>query len=147
MTTSERAHRPEDVDVLLAKAFAAQDIDACAALYHPDASVVRLAVFGGDIATGDTGIREVMADYVGLTPTMDVTVHHVTQAGDLALVRSQWRIRGTDHHGAPIDLHHHGMEVMRRADDGTWQFYIDHPWGADPSWAIDNPAPVPAGRR
>jgi hypothetical protein len=29
-----------------------------------------------------------MADYVGLQPTLDVTVHHVTRAGDLALVRS-----------------------------------------------------------
>lgn len=149
MTTApapERAKRPEDVDVLLARAFAAQDVDACAGLYHPDASVVRLADFGGGVAKGDAAIREAMADYVGLAPTMDVTVHHVTQAGDLALVRSQWRVRGVDQAGAPIELHHHGMEVMRRDDDGYWQFYIDHPWGADASWTIDEPAPVPAGR-
>jgi ketosteroid isomerase-like protein len=144
MPDRERAHRPEDVDVLLARAFAAQDVDACAVLYHPDASVVRLADFGGGAAKGDAGIREVMAGYVGLAPTMDVTVHHVTHAGDLALVRSQWRIRGVDGAGAPIELHHHGMEVMRRAADGSWQFYIDHPWGADASWSIDDPAPVRA---
>jgi ketosteroid isomerase-like protein len=126
MPDRERAHRPEDV------------------LYHPDASVVGLADFGGGVAKGDAGIREVMAGYVGLAPTMDVTVQHVTHAGDVALVRSQWRIRGVDGEGAPIELHHHGMEVMRRAADGSWQFYIDHPWGADGSWSIDDPAPVRA---
>ena len=83
-----------------------------------------------------------MADYVDLSPTMDVIVHHVTQAGDFALVRSQWRIRGTDRAGQPIDLHHHGMEVMRRSPDDQWQFYIDHPWGADPSWAVESPGPA-----
>jgi hypothetical protein len=36
--------------------------------------------------------------------------------------------------------------VMRRAADGSWQFYIDHPFGADPSWAVDAPAPVAAER-
>jgi ketosteroid isomerase-like protein len=84
-----------------------------------------------------------MADYVGLAPTMDVTMHHVTEAGGLALVRSQRRIHGVDGHGEPIELHHHGMEVMRRTADGDWQFYIDHPWGADPSWAVDAPDAAP----
>jgi ketosteroid isomerase-like protein len=149
MTTSrppDRALRPEDVDVLLARAFAAQDVDACAALYHPEARVVRLADFGRGVAKRDAAIRDVMAGYVGLAPTMDLTVHHVPRAGDLALVRSQWKIRGVDGDGDRIELHHHGMEVMRRAADGSWQFYIDHPWVADPSWAVDAPSPVAAER-
>jgi ketosteroid isomerase-like protein len=149
MTTSrppDGALRPEDVDVPLARAFAAQDVDACADLYHPEVSVVRLADFGGGVANGDAGIRDVMAGYVGPAPKMDLTVHRVTYAGDLALVRSQWKIRGVDGDGDRIELHHHEMEVMRRAADGSWQFYIDHPFGADPSWAVDAPAPVAAER-
>jgi uncharacterized protein (TIGR02246 family) len=130
------AREPEQVDVLLAEAFNAQDLDACVALYDPDASVVRLDVFGGTVARGDQGIREVMAEYVGLAPHMDVAIHHVTRAGDYALVRSQWRITGTDRAGQPIELHHHGMEVMRRQPNGEWRFYIDHPYGADASWEI-----------
>jgi hypothetical protein len=31
------------------------------------------------------------------------------------------------------------MEVMRRLPNGEWVFFIDHPWGADTSWAIDQP--------
>ena len=41
-----QAHRPEDVDHLLARAFSEQNVEACAALYHPEASVVRLDYFG-----------------------------------------------------------------------------------------------------
>jgi uncharacterized protein (TIGR02246 family) len=130
------AREPEQVDYLLAEAFNAQDLDACVALYDPEASVVRLDVFGGTVAKGDQGIREVMADYVGLAPHMDVAIHHVTRAGDFALVRSQWRITGTGRDGKPIELHHHAMEVMRRQPNGEWRFYIDHPYGADASWAI-----------
>jgi ketosteroid isomerase-like protein len=120
----------------MAEAFNAQDLDACVALYDPEASVVRLEIFGGTIAKGDQGIREVMADYVGLKPRMDVTVHHVTHAGDYALVRSQWRFTGTGNDGNPIELHYHAMEVMRRQPNGEWRFFIDHPYGADPSWAV-----------
>jgi hypothetical protein len=29
------------------------------------------------------------------------------------------------------------MEVMRRLENGEWVFSIDHPWGADPSWAVE----------
>ena len=41
--------------------------------------------------------------------------------------------------GKPIEIHHHGMEVMRRLPNGEWVFFIDHPWGADSSWAVDRP--------
>jgi hypothetical protein len=76
-----------------------------------------------------------MAAYVGLKPHMDVVTHHTTIAGDFAMTRSQWRIEGTDENGKPIEVHHHGMEVHRRLPDGTGVFFIDHPFGADPSWA------------
>jgi ketosteroid isomerase-like protein len=135
------APSPELVDLWLARAFNAQDIEAAAAMYHPDARVVRLEhVHGSDsVAQGAEEIRQTMAGYVGLKPHMDVVVHHTTVAGDFALCRSQWRIIGTDRSGKAIEVHHHGMEVMRRLDNGEWVFFIDHPWGADPSWAVDQP--------
>ena len=91
------------------------------------------------VAHGAAGIRETMAGYIGLKPHMDVVVHHTTVSGDFALCRSQWRITGTDNDGKPIEIHHHGMEVMRRLPNGEWVFFIDHPWGADSSWAVDRP--------
>lgn len=135
------APSPELVDEWLSRAFNAGDVDAAAAMYHPEASVVRLERVHRDtsVARGGEGIQEVMAGYIDLKPHMDVVVHHCTTAGDLALVRSQWRITGETADGEPIELHHHGMEVMRMLPNGEWVFYIDHPYGADADWAVDRP--------
>jgi ketosteroid isomerase-like protein len=135
------APSPELVDLWLARAFNHQDAEAAAAMYHPDASVVRLKeVHGADrIARGSADILDTMRGYVGLKPHMDVIVHHTTVNGDLALCRSQWRITGENESGEPIDIQHHAMEVMRRLPSGEWVFFIDHPWGADDAWAVDRP--------
>jgi hypothetical protein len=37
-----------------------------------------------------------------------------TLAGDFAMTRSQWLIKGVDKHGQPTEVHHHGMEVHRQ---------------------------------
>ena len=135
------APSPELVDLWLARAFNAHDVEAAAAMYQPDASVVRLdQVHSTDaVARGAAGIRETMAGYIGLKPHMDVVVHHTTVSGDFALCRSQWLITGTDRNGKLIEVHHHGMEVMRRLPNCEWVFFIDHPWGADSSWAVARP--------
>jgi ketosteroid isomerase-like protein len=110
-------------------------------MYHPEASIVQVdQVHGGTkVARGADGIRETMAAYIGLKPHMDVVTHHTTVAGDFAMTRSQWLITGVDQKGEPIEVHHHGMEVHRRLTDGSWVFFIDHPFGADPHWAVARP--------
>jgi ketosteroid isomerase-like protein len=139
--TTMGAPSPELCGLWLARAFNAQDVEAAAALYHPDATIVQVDRVHATprTARGAAGIRETMAAYVGLRPHMDVVTHHTTIAGDFAMTRSQWLIRGTDASGKPTVVHHHGMEVHRRLPDGTWAFLIDHPFGADPSWAVDAP--------
>jgi ketosteroid isomerase-like protein len=133
------APSPELCNLWLARAFNAQDIEAAVAMYHPEASIVQVdRVHGGTrIARGADGIRETMAAYIGLRPHMDVITHHTTVAGDFAMTRSQWLITGRDKDGNPTEVYHHGMEVHRRLADGTWVFFIDHPFGADPFWAIE----------
>jgi ketosteroid isomerase-like protein len=132
---------PELSNLWLARAFNAHDVDAAAALYHPESSVVRVDdVHGGrTIARGSEAIRKTMAAYIGMKPHMDVVTHHTTIAGEFAMTRSQWLIRGTDANGKPTEVHHHGMEVHRKGADGTWYFFIDHPFGADPGWAAEAP--------
>ena len=138
------APSPELCNLWLARAFNAHDVDAAAAMYHLDASVVQVdEVHGGTtIARGPEAIRKTMAGYIGMKPHMDVVTHHTTVAGDFALTRSQWLIRGADADGTPTEVHHHGMEVHRRLPDGTWVYFIDHPSGADPDWAVDAPPPT-----
>jgi ketosteroid isomerase-like protein len=110
-------------------------------MYHPEASIVRLEqVHGSDIvARGADDIRATMAGCIGLQPHMDVVVHHTTVSGDFALCRSQWRITGKDRgwqaSGSPSPWHGgHASLAKRRVG-----FFIDHPWGADDSWAVDRP--------
>jgi hypothetical protein len=73
------------------RAFNAQDVEAAAAMYHPEASIVQIDdVHGGtSIARGADAIRKTMAAYIGLKPHMDVVTHHTTVAGDFAMTRSQ----------------------------------------------------------
>ncbi|AZO66577.1 MAG: DUF4440 domain-containing protein [Mesorhizobium sp.] len=135
------APSPELCNLWLARAFNAHDVNAAIAMYHPAASIVQVdQVHGGTtIARGADAIRETMAAYVGMNPHMDVVTHHTTIAGDFAMTRSQWLIKGVDQNGKPIEVHHHGMEVHRKLPDGTWAFFIDHPFGADPDWAVEAP--------
>jgi uncharacterized protein (TIGR02246 family) len=135
------APSPDLSNLWLARAFNAQDAEAAAALYHPDASIVQVDdVHGGTtVARGVDAIRETIAAYIGLRPHMDVVTHHVTIAGDFAMTRSQWRITGRGRDGTPIEVEHHGMEVHRKGEDGTWYFFIDHPFGADAGWSVDRP--------
>ena len=132
------APSPELCNLWLARAFNARDVDVAAAMYHPEASIVQVDAVHGKttVARGVDGIRKTMAAYIGLKPHMDVVTHHTTMAGELAMTRSQWLIEGIDRNGRPSIAHHHGMEVHRRLSDGTWAFFIDHPFGADPSWAV-----------
>ena len=135
------APSPDLCNLWLARAFNAQDVDAAAAMYHPDASIVQVDEVhsGTSVVRGAYGIRKTMAAYVGLKPHMDVVTHHTTVAGDFAMTRSQWLIKGTDESGKQTQVHHHGMEVHRRLPDGRWVFFMDHPFGADPSWAVEAP--------
>src|SRR5437868_14314851 len=133
------APSPELCNLWLARAFNAQDVDAAAAMYHPDASIVQVdEVHGGSsIARGADSIRKTMAAYVGLKPHMDVVTHHTTVSGDFAMTRSQWLIKGTDESGKPTEVHHHGLEVHRRLPDGSWEYCMDHPHGATTHWAVE----------
>jgi len=72
------APSPELSNLWLARAFNAQDVEASAALYHPDAAIVQVDEVhrGTVIARGAAGIR---AD---LQPHMDVVTHHVTLQQD-----------------------------------------------------------------
>ncbi len=135
------APSPELCNLWLARAFNAQDVEAAAAMYHPEASIVHVdEVHGGtSIARGAEAIRKTMADYIRLKPHMDVITHHTTNSGDFAMTRSQWLIKGINKDGQLTEVHHHGMEVHRRLPDGTWVFFLDHPFGADPSWALEAP--------
>jgi hypothetical protein len=95
------APSPELVDLWLARAFNAHDVEAAAAMYHPDASVVRLEqVHDSDaVARGAAGIRETMASYIGLKPHMELTAEPL---GRLVAVVTHPLVRGEAASTEPI---------------------------------------------
>ncbi len=141
------APSPDLSNLRLARAFNAQDVEAAAALYHPEASIVQVGdVHGGTtVARGADATRATMAATIDLQPHMDVVTHHVTVAGNFAMTRSQWRITGRGRDGQPVEVHHHGMEVTAGATDGTWYFFIDHPFGADAASSTARRPPTDRG--
>ena len=121
------AHTPGDTDLQIAAAVNAGDVDAALAFYELDAS---FAPGPGQVVTGIDAIREVMNGFVAMKPSLNITVERVVQAGDIALLHSNWTLKGTGPDGSAVDMAGRGVEVVRRQSDGTWRFIIDNPWGA-----------------
>ncbi len=122
------ARTPEEPDLLIAQALSAGDLEAAVDLYEPDASI---APQPGQVATGTAAIRQALSGFIALKPTMTIKVTKTVQAGDLALLHSEWTLDGTGPDGNPVNLTGRGVEVVRRQPDGTWRFVIDNPFGAD----------------
>ena len=112
------AHRPEELDLLLAEGSNAGQVDPLVALYEPEA----VLICSGQVATGTHAIREVFrARGIG-HPSLRLQVKTIAQAGDMALTSAKWDALGPD--GSPIDSIY-SVEVSRRQADGTWRFVID----------------------
>ena len=120
------ANKPEECDILLVKAINEGDLDAALELYEPQATFVPEI---GKTLAGTDAIREVIIGFIALDPTGVIEVPHVYQSGDIAILVSNWSLKGTGEDGNPIEDSGKGTEVVRRQADGTWKFIIDNPFG------------------
>ena len=121
-TTSTSAGTVETFARLLGEG----DLDGAVALYEPD------AVFLPDPATSVTGteaIREALAGFFALQPTLTGDVQRVVEAGDTALVVNAWTLRGTLPDGTAVEQEGRSADILRRRPDGTWGLLVDDPWG------------------
>ena len=123
------ARTPADVDRLFAEAISRGDLDAALTYYEDDASLVPQP---GQVVRGTAALREAVGGLVALKGPLDITVEEVVEAGEIALLRSRWTLRGTGDDGQPVELAGAGAEVVRRQADGSWRFVIDHPFAAMP---------------
>ncbi len=124
------ARTPADVDRLFAEAISRGDLDAALTYYEDEASLVPQP---GQIVRGTAALHEAVSGLVALKGTLEITVEEVVEAGEIALLRSRWTLRGTGQDGQPVELAGAGAEVVRRQPDGSWRFVIDHPFAAMPS--------------
>lgn len=70
-------------------------------MYKPGASLV---VKPGVVVTGTMALREALAGFVALKPTLTSEAQQVVEAGDVALCCARWSLRGTDPTGNPMEI-------------------------------------------
>jgi uncharacterized protein (TIGR02246 family) len=117
---------PADVIDAVAAGLGAGDIERVISLYEPDAT---FAPQPGQSIHGREAIREALAAFVALKPRMTGEIEKVLIAGDTALVRNRWALRGRQPDGTAVEMGGTSADVLRRGDDGLWRILIDDPWG------------------
>ena len=122
------ARNPEELDALFTRAMNAGDIDGVMSLYEPQAA---LRPGPGQVVQGTTAIRQALLGFIGMKPTMKLTVKTLGQCGDIALTTAKWELEGTGGDGKSVQMTGESVEVSRRQADGSWLFVIDTPWGLE----------------
>jgi uncharacterized protein (TIGR02246 family) len=120
------ARSPEEIDRIFASELNAGNVDGLVALYEPAAT---FTIEPGKIASGTAAIREALAGFLALKPTISLSPRVLAQTGDIAMLSSNWTLKGTAPDGSAVDLSGQSVEIVRRQADGTWLFIIDSPWG------------------
>ena len=121
--------KPEEMHRAFTEAFNSGDLESLMALYEAGAAIVPQP--GQQPVAGAQTIREVLKGFLAAKGRINLETKSVTQAGDIALLRANWRLTFTGPDGKAIEMSHSSMEVLRRQPDGTWRYVIDHPFGAD----------------
>lgn len=121
------ARTPAEANHQIIAAINAGDIEAALAMYEPGATFVAEP---GKPVTGTAAIREVIAGFLSMKPTMTIEVPIVVEAGDTALMHSRWTLKGTGPDGSPVEMDMQGTEVVRRQANGDWLFVVDNPFSA-----------------
>ena len=118
---------PEDLHKLFVQMLNCGDIDALADLYAVDGFLMAR----GAPARGIGAIRQMLAEYVAMKPTIQLATRRVVQAGDTALLLADWQFHGTTEDGGQVSTSGTSIEVARRQPDGSWRYVIDLPFGQD----------------
>ena len=122
------ARAPEELHRLFAEALNAHDLEALMALFEPEATLIPQP---GQVVTGTEAIREALSGFLALKPRFDLEFKKAFQAGDIALLFSNWTLSGTDPDGNAVELAGRTSDVARRQPYGSWLFVIDDPFGAE----------------
>lgn len=104
------------------------DLNTALSMYEPGASLV---VQPGTVVTGTSALREALAGFAALKPTITTEAYKVMEADGAALYCSRWTMRGTDPAGNPVQLGGLSSDVFRRQPDGNWLIALDNPFGAE----------------
>ncbi len=120
--------KPEDMITRVAQALGSNDLDSLMQLYEPSAVLVRP---DGTEAQGVDQIRAEYAGYIDKVVSMEAKVLWVHIAGEIATVRGKFSITFARKDGTTITRGGEPIEVLRRQEDDSWLYLIDHGSGAN----------------
>ena len=104
------------------------DLDTVLSLYEPGASLV---VQPGTVVTGTPALREALAGFAALKPTITTEAYKIVEADGVALCCERWTLHGTDPAANPVQMGGCSSSVFRRQPDGNWLIALDNPWGTE----------------
>jgi ketosteroid isomerase-like protein len=113
---------PQDMHPAFEAAFNRQDLEGLVALYAPDAVMARP---DGSLATGLDAVRQELSGVLGTNGQMTMRTRYVMEAGDLALLSSEWTLTAGDQTMSAVST-----EVARRQPGGGWLYVLDSPFGS-----------------
>jgi uncharacterized protein (TIGR02246 family) len=129
------AHTPEEVHRLWAEAFSAHDLEAVMALYEPQATLIPPGQEVPNLVlTGAEAVREHLSGLLALKPKFELEFKKAIQAGDIALLLSEWTLSATDPDGNAVEMEGRTTDVVRRQPDGSWLVVIENPSGSEHSF-------------
>jgi ketosteroid isomerase-like protein len=104
--------------------FNAKDLDGMVALAEVDSVFVPQpgVVVGGD------GVRTAEQQFLSIGLPITLTVRRVIVSGDIALLISDWSLKGKGADGSDVNMSGTTADVARRGREG-WKYVIDNPFG------------------
>jgi ketosteroid isomerase-like protein len=119
---------PADLLYLQVEEFNRGNVSFLMTLYEKDACFASNL---GQVVQGLESIRRSLQGFIDMKVKLEARVRRVIQAGNLALLTTEWSIVGTEPDGKPINLTGRGTVVLRSQFDGSWLMVIENPWGTD----------------
>jgi ketosteroid isomerase-like protein len=119
---------PADLLYLQVEEFNRGNVSFLMTLYEKDAC---FASKPGQVVQDLGSIRRSLQGFMDMKGKLEARVRRVIQAGNIALLITEWSIVGTEPDGKPINLTGRGTVVLRSQPDGSWLMVIENPWGTD----------------
>ena len=115
---------PANLHTTWAARFNARDLEGMVALAEPGSAFVPQP---GVVVEGDA-VRAAEQQFLSLGLPITLSVRRVIVSGDIALLISDWSLKGKAADGSDVDLSGTTADVARRGPDG-WKYVIDNPFG------------------